>query len=90
MALVVKAAVKAAMSTGLTVSRTALWKDAYGPDTKDHELGERIGEPVLDAKQTKQSYRAEHGEGPGGFHFAYLEIVVPRGPDRRLAKSPLA
>ena len=51
MALVVKAAVKAAMSTGLTVSRTALWKDAYGPDTKDHELGERIGEPVLDAKQ---------------------------------------
>ena len=51
MALVVKAAVKEAMVTGLTVSRTALWKDAYGPDTKDQELRERTGEPVLDAKQ---------------------------------------
>ena len=51
LALVVKAAVKEAMVTGLTVSRTALWKDAYGPDTKDQELRERTGEPVLDGKQ---------------------------------------
>ncbi|CAE7691376.1 unnamed protein product [Symbiodinium sp. CCMP2592] len=51
MALVVKTAVKEAMAIGLTVSRTVLWNDAYGPDTNDQELCGRTGEPVLSVKQ---------------------------------------
>ena len=65
----VKTAIKEAMATGLEVSRTDLWNDEYGPDTKDQELRGGTGEPVLDAKQLSSLTGAEHGAGPGGFSF---------------------
>ena len=52
-ALIVEAAVTraSAAATGLSISKTNLWKQVYGPDTEDTKLNSSTGNPVLDAKQ---------------------------------------
>ena len=57
MALMLKAAVREALATDLTVSRTDLWNEAYGSAAEDKEVKELkqlhggTGNPVLDEEQ---------------------------------------